>query len=270
MAGCLWTCRRAHPMASVATWTATSGPLPDGREKATTGCTCSRTTASSLARFVFRKRAQTSVLAAPRETDCSWPQASLSTRCSSRPRAPRCLDQVLASARWAILRLVFLDVLRRQKELLKKLAVSRLNPPAIDDIALIGNRRAVVCSEEKNETGHLFRKNHSLQSLTGQDFGLVGFCKPKLLLSFGKNGARHNTIHSNAVRAKLMSKRARHPNNRSFRRNVHGDSYGRNYPADRTRINDGTSADLFHRRNHSLSKKELVFEVVCHRLVPEV
>src|SRR5713226_3623835 len=145
MAGCLRTCRRAHPMASVATWTATFGPLTDGREKATTACMFSRPTASSLARFIFRKRAQTSALAAPKETDCSWPQANLSTPCTSRPRAPRCLDKALASAGWAILPLVFVDVPRRQEELFKKSAVSRLNPPAVDDIALIGNRRAVVC-----------------------------------------------------------------------------------------------------------------------------
>jgi gluconolactonase len=37
-------CRRDHPTAFVAMWTATSGPLLDGRGKATTGCTCSHLT----------------------------------------------------------------------------------------------------------------------------------------------------------------------------------------------------------------------------------
>jgi hypothetical protein len=41
----------------------------------------------------------------------------------------------------------------------------QLNPPTVDDVALIGNRAAIVRSQEQHQPGNLFRENHSLNCL---------------------------------------------------------------------------------------------------------
>src|ERR1035438_9426424 len=61
-----------------------------------------------------------------------------------------------------------------------------LHEPAVDDVALVGNRAGVVCGQEEGEPGNFLRLNLVLQRLALKNVGKVLGCVPELLLPMGQ------------------------------------------------------------------------------------
>src|ERR1035441_9170543 len=79
-----------------------------------------------------------------------------------------------------------------------------LHEPAVDDVALVGNRAGVVCGQEEGEPGNFLRLNLVLQRLALKNVGKVLGCVPELLLPLGGDGAGENGVDANVEGTEIV------------------------------------------------------------------
>ena len=145
----------------------------------------------------------------------------------------------------------------------------RLDPAAVDDVALVGDGAAVVGGQEEGEAGDFFGLQFSFEGLAGEHLGYVGFVEPESLLALGKDAPGKDGIDADVVRAELVGEGAGEADDGSFGGDVDGQVGGGDEPGDGAHIDDGAALTLAHAGDDGLGEEELVFEVDGEERVPE-
>ena len=110
----------------------------------------------------------------------------------------------------------------------------------------------------------------ALEGLAREDFFAVGFCEPELSLALGENGAGEDGVDADVVGAEFVGEGAGEADDGGLGGDVDGEAGGGDHPGDGAHVNDGAALAELHAGSDGLSEEEVMFEVDCDELVPEV
>src|ERR1019366_2676867 len=132
-----------------------------------------------------------------------------------------------------------------------------LHEPAVDDVALVGNRAGVVCGQEEGEPGNFLRLNLVLQRLALKNVGKVLGCVPELLLPLGGDGAGENGVDANVEGTEIVGEGAGESDDGGLGGDIDGQGGVGNDPGDGAHIDNRPAASCAHGRQNGLNGGEV-------------
>src|SRR5665213_1194492 len=132
-----------------------------------------------------------------------------------------------------------------------------LHEPAVDDVALVGNRAGVVCGQEEGEPGNFLRLNLVLQRLALKNVGKELGGVPELLLPLGGDGAGENGVNADVEGAEIVGEGAGESNDGGLGGDIDSQCGVGNDPGDGAHIDNRPAARCAHGREDGLNGEEV-------------